>query len=622
MLRKIYKMVFLLLIGVVLSFIIYKIAIPLYYGHEYNKGFTAFAYWFITFMVLSILLKAWWKIDLLVDNYIVVNSIVLVVLSLYIFDCIYIVTRLSEVSFGRAGFIIVPIFMFIIYLVGLLVVYILIYSQVYIYIFLIMFGSFGFFIVQEKHDYDIQQQLKYEQREVEEKAEKLEKEKKIKVNEESKKIFNRLWNHENNLSLIVEELNKMSYETEQIKEEKAVLALMLYFKDEKYKDFFEKNKPTSDYVIREVASKFVRHYELKSEEEYLKLFSILSSYNTGHTNVLRDFLKHNEEHRFSFRKLNLNNHTKMAYVVLENAVRIDSYNILELISDARFIYKDAKAREKAIKFILTKVDLSEGINFDHNSMRLLNRLIMELLSEDNFNQYIKILEEKVKTLKENNSRKKYYKDDKKAFIGMYRYLGKNHPLIEAIPRKIKEFYLKDEFPNSKEIEQNASLLLNTHWISEECQRLSFYNDSGVIIGSEYSLEIYYFSSNHKIYINQNRYKNSNCTDLYQKNSYPSFIHYKELQIDKKVIKEVHAINIEIFDKRADSFADMKSKDAFFSINRNKLCFSKSIFVKNKTVPIYTNDSTIQIGKQTLDGFAIVENENDEIDDEHCLLGID
>ena len=134
---------------------VYKVTVSYYYGHENSDGFTTFAYWVIGFTIYLFLLKYIWDIHLF-DN-IVVKSILIIVLSLYMFDYIYLLSGLSNISYGHAGFILVPLFLGAICIVGLLIVTILIDSRVYIYVFLIMLGSFIFFIAHEKYDYDIEQ---------------------------------------------------------------------------------------------------------------------------------------------------------------------------------------------------------------------------------------------------------------------------------------------------------------------------------------------------------------------------------------------------------------------------------------------------------------------------------
>jgi hypothetical protein len=604
-------MVFLLFIGVILSFIIYKITIPLYYGHEYNKGFTAFAYWFIAFMVLSILLKAWWKIDLLVDNYIVVNSIVLIVLSLYLFDCIYIVTGLSEMSFGRAGFIIVPIFMFIIYLVGLLVVYILIYSRAYIYIFLIMLGSFGFFIVQEKFDYDIQQQLEHEQWEAEEKAEKLEEIRVKKANSRAEEVFKNLWNHEGSYLTLEKKLRQVKNETKEIEIEKGAIALMLFLEDEQFKKLFEDNKPKDIAEMNHLGSILFKHYELKNEKAYLKLFSILESYSHNYGDPLSNFFDYHYK-LFSFEKFVKKNYDEVAFIVLKHKNHIYSITIKEYLNNAKQI-SNKKIRDKAIMFILNEIDVYGGQGMENLPIAVIN-----ILEEENIDKYMNILIKKVAYFPYDSMEywDDYYSEKVQSeLIGMYNYLGENHPLIKSFPKEMKEFYFKNIPTDRSSVNRENSRLQGYKWVLESCREEKTFDQNGKVFYI-YTQEEYSFSNENKIYVKEKLYKDKACKVQKNNNLNEYYVRYKELKSDNKE-DGLFSIRIEEFDSSLDSFANYKKKDAYFSIKGKRLCFSKSIFVdEEKLIEVDNNGNRYT---SIARGFHIDENKSDEIDYEHCLI---
>jgi len=457
--RKIYKIAIWVIIGSLFSFLIYKATEQFYYGHENNDGFTTFAYWIMGYTLYIFLLKQIGNVNLF-DN-IVVKSILIMVLSIYMFDYIYLLSGLSQYPYGRGAFISIPLFLGAIVISGFLLISIVIDSRVsthIIYFFLIMLGSFGFFMFHEKQKYDIRQKIEYEQREAEIKAEKLENEakklekeriekskrleakRKIEANKKAEKVFDRLWTHENNLSLIVEKLDDIGYETEQIKEKKALLVLILYVKDEKYRSFFEINRPISAYSIHTITSKILKDYEL-TEDEYLKLFSIIRSYNKKFNSqtTFAYFVQYNKEGKTLFRKLNRKNYTKASFVVLKE-FDIDLFNTFDLISDAEFI-SDAQAKDKAISFILEKMT----IETEYSWMESIKRLVIKLQAQEEADKYMKILEKKLKNLKFNESQLRcHYRGNKMNFIELYHHLGKNHFLIKAIPQKIKEFYLRSD----------------------------------------------------------------------------------------------------------------------------------------------------------------------------------
>ena len=221
MFTKKYKIALFLIMSSLLSFLIYKATKQFYYGHENNDGFTTFAYWIMGYTLYIFLLKQIGNVNLF-DN-IVVKSILIMVLSIYMFDYIYLLSGLSQYPYGRGAFIVIPLFFGAIFISGLLIISIVIDSRVsthIIYFFLIMLGSFGFFMFHEKQKYDIRQKIKAEKLENEakklekeklEKARRLEVKRKIEANKKVEKVFDRFWTYENKGARVFRELNQKNY---------------------------------------------------------------------------------------------------------------------------------------------------------------------------------------------------------------------------------------------------------------------------------------------------------------------------------------------------------------------------------------------------------------------------
>jgi len=161
-------------------------------------------------------------------------------------------------------------------------------------------------------------------------------------------------------------------------------------------------------------------------------------------------------------------------------------------------------------------------------------------------------------------------------------------------------------------------LNNTKWIDNECRYTSIYDEYGNIISKTGFNKIIYLFKSSDIKKEYQEYSDENCTifiDSYEDNI---GIKYKKLDNLKNVKGEkLYGIQIKIVDS-SNGYDKILKHDGYYVFNSNKLCFSKSIFVNNKIVPIYDESGEQIIGEQILNGFAIVKDESDEIGYKHCL----
>ena len=542
---------------------------------------------------------------------------VLILTTYYLFNLIYLLFPWSDFSFGREGamMIILPYFILLSMISSFVMALITTSLKLHLQIFLMMLFIFIGLMVVEKHNYDIGEQIKQEQWEAEERAEKLEEIRVEKANSKAEQVFKNLWNHEGTYLILEEKLQQVKNETKEIQIEKGAIALMLFLEDKQFKKFFEENKPQNIADMNSLGSILFKHYELKNEKSYLKLFSILETYSHDYGEPLYKFF-HYHYKLFSFEKFVNKNYDEVAFIVLKHKNHIYSITIKEYLNNAKQI-SNKKIRDKAIMFILNEIDVYSGRTIEN-----LPTTVINILDEENIDKYMKILIKKVFYFPYNSVEDwGGYNDDKvkKELIGMYNYLGKNHPLIKAFPKEMKEFYFKDIPVDRSSVNRENSRLQGYKWISESCREEKAFDQNGKVFYM-YTQEEYHFTNENKIYVKEKSYRDRACKVQKNNNVNEYYVRYKELKSNGKD-DELFSIRIEEFDSSMDSFAGYQKKDAYFSLKDNRLCFSKSIFVKNKVIPLYTNEG-IQIGKQTLNGFGIIENESDEIDYEHCLGRID
>jgi len=163
-------------------------------------------------------------------------------------------------------------------------------------------------------------------------------------------------------------------------------------------------------------------------------------------------------------------------------------------------------------------------------------------------------------------------------------------------------------------------LLDSQWLDDECRYTNLYDNYGNITRTSFHKIIYAFNGK-SIYQIYHKYSDENCELLTDEKKYQSEIKYYELGTVKNLVdKRLHGIRIQ-FTNSFNRHGELLQHDGYYVLDNDEICFSKSIFVKNKVIPLYINEGT-QIGEQTLNGFGIIENESDEIDYEYCLGRID
>ncbi len=268
--------------------------------------------------------------------------------------------------------------------------------------------------------------------------------------------------------------------------------------------------------------------------------------------------------------------------------------------------------------ILNKVDIYLGSSYDKYTLALLDDVILLLINEPKIDNYLIILEEKLVNLDANISQWEYEQKENASFIGMYHYLGKNHSLIKTIPQPIKDFYLKDNKSEFRVVlDANKSHLLDTHWTDSSCQVETYLNQEREPV-FRYHKKDYHFTAENKIDITQNWYTDEECKNIEKDSKDKFYVRYKEISVDDNR-SNLYGIRIEEFANWVDSFDEFKQKDAYFTFEENKLCFSKSIFVK--AIETTSFDDNGNAFTSTYSGIHIQENESDEVNYKNCMVSI-
>ena len=160
-------------------------------------------------------------------------------------------------------------------------------------------------------------------------------------------------------------------------------------------------------------------------------------------------------------------------------------------------------------------------------------------------------------------------------------------------------------------------LVDSQWLDNECRYTNLYDNYGNIVTKTSFHKIIYAFNGKSINQIYHKYRDENCELLTDEKKYQSEIRYYELGTVKNLEdKRLYGIRIQ-FTNSFNRHGELLQHDGYYVLDNNEICFSKSIFIKNEVIPLYTDEGT-QIGEQCLDGFAILENESDEIDYEYCL----
>jgi len=539
---------------------------------------------------------------------------VLILATYYMFNLVYIFFPWSDFSFGRAGFIIVPIVFVLIFIVSSIIIAVIVTSpKLHLQVFLMMIFIFIGLMLDDKYDYDIQEQIKQEQGEAKKKAEKLEEIRVKKANSKAEEVFKNLWNHEGSYSILEKKLRQVKNETKEIQIEKGAIALMLFLEDEQFKKLFEDNKPKDIDEMNHLGSILFKYYELENEKAYLKLFSILETYPHDYGEPLSKFFDYHYK-LFSFEKFVNKNYDEVALIVLKYKNDIHSSRIKEYLSYAKQI-SNKEIRDKAIMFILNEIDVYGG-----RSLETLPITVINILEEENIDKYMKVLIKKVSNFPYDSMEYWTRYDDergKNELVAMYNYLGEKHPLIKSFPKEMREFYFKNVSKNKKIkiIPTDNQKLRNTHWVESRCHTETRFDNNGNVHHS-YFKESYHFALDNKIYISEDNYDDSECKLKQDNYTHQYYREYKEIETLGKS-SDLYEIRLDAFYGDAKSFSDFKHKDAFFDLREDKLCFSKSIFTKKEQIT--ESDNNGNLFTSHVRGFYIDDNKSDEIDYENCLI---
>jgi hypothetical protein len=542
------------------------------------------------------------------------NLSVLVLFTYYVFNLLYILSGWSDFSFGRGGFIILPIILLLLLFLGSAIISILATSsRFYFQVLVVMSIIFSGFMIDAKNNYDLKEQIEHEQWEAEKKAEKIEEIRVKKANSKVEQVFQNLWNYEGSYSILAKKLSLIKNETKEIEIEKGAIALMLFLEDENFKELFDKNRPKIIHEMNSVGTILFKHYEPKSEKAYLRLFSMLQTYPHDYGEPLYNFF-HYHNKLFTFKKFVKKGYYEVALIALEHNNHIYSITIKEYFTYAKQI-SDEKIREKAMIFIINEIDIYGGRTIDN-----LPRILINIIDEKGIEKYMALLIKKASSYDyeyENMRGWSWHNNSKvkNEYIGMYRYLGAEHPLIKALYKDIKDFYLKNMKESSLVLDVNESHLLDTSWTNNRCDFESRFEQDGKVHYTFYK-EDYYFSSENKIYVTQDWYKDKKCTINMSSSKHEFYVRYKEIALDDNV-SGLYGIRIEELDTWENSFANLKQKDAYFSLKENKLCFSKSIFTNSiETTQFDRNGNAFT---SSYSGFRINEKASDEVAYENCLI---
>ncbi len=429
-----------------------------------------------------------------------------------------------------------------------------------------------------------------------------------------KKVFEKAWLFKSNYMKIKNDLNRIKTNSKEIEQEKCAIALMLFLEDKKFEKFFEEYKPKKLNEFSNVVEVMLEHYTPKNEGVYFQILSIVQTY--PYDNVLDGFFSHYDT-SFSFKKFVRKNYYNMALVVLKYENEIDSENISEFIALANSIYDDSDTRKKVLKLILKKVDIYRYRSYgdDKYSLDIVDKIVFSLRNEDNLDDYLRILESKLKKFDYDYKYWEYKEDDKRIFNGFVKFLGKKHFFIKAMPTFLKEFYNDNIGTKIKIIPIDKQQLINTHWTENSCHVQTYFDNNGDI-HFMYFKETYHFGVDNKIYIAEHNYKDSQCKLKNKDEAHEYYREYKEIKTVNKS-NDLYEIRLEEFRSFAKSFSDIRYKDAFFDLSNNKLCFSKSIFTREKEKN--ESDKNGNTFTSHVSGFYIDESESDEVDYSNCLI---